>query len=71
MTSGARPLDRFARYTPIIVSWVLALIVLLIVATLEATDRSRDRAECYRVKQSIEACPKPANWEKKLAWLLS
>lgn len=51
------------RYLPIYVSWVLCAVILLIVATLEATDRSRERAACYRKMQSIEACPKPAKWE--------
>ena len=63
---SAPTIDRYLKYTPIIVSWVLAFMVILIVATLEATERSKARAECYRVKQSIEDCPRPSWWE---AWL--
>ena len=54
------------KYLPIIVSWVLAFMVLLIVATLEATDRSKERTACYRAQQSIDACPRPAWWENVL-----
>lgn len=51
------------RYLPIYVSWVLCAVILLIVATIEATHRSKERADCYRKMQSIELCPKPAWWE--------
>ena len=38
----------------------------LIVLTLIATDRSRERTACYRTAVAIEGCPHPSWWENLL-----
>lgn len=56
-------------------TWLLTALfvgfLLLVVATLEATDRSRERTTCYKHllasgEGSVDDCPIPAEWENKL-----
>ena len=54
-----------------LIGLALLCVVSLTALTIVATDRSRERTQCYRTSASIEACPKPEWWEDVLKNLLS
>ena len=59
--------NRTALLIQLAASWALMLVILLTVATISATRKSQIRTECYKTAKHIEACPKPAAWERWLA----
>lgn len=40
--------------------------IMLVVATVVATGKSRERTACLRSAQSVEQCPMPSGWETLL-----
>lgn len=46
-------------------------VVIMICATLWASNRARERAACYRQAHSIEECSQPNALERALRWVFS